>query len=117
MDPDLTAGRAVFGNCAVCHGRNGEGGVGPALHSVVETFSDCETQVRWISLGSQRWKEEIGDGYGTNNTPIKGAMPAFDALPEHDRRLVAFYERVTFGGADPETERAACGLNEMPQGS
>jgi hypothetical protein len=44
-------------------------------------------------------------------------MPAFDALPEHDRRLVAFYERVTFGGADPETERAACGLNEMPQGS
>jgi len=84
---------------------------------VVETFPDCETHVRWISLGSERWKAEVGDVYGINNTTVNGAMPAFDVLPERDRRLVAFYERVTFGRADPATQRAACGLAETPPGS
>lgn len=109
-DPDITAGRKVYGDCVACHGREGNGGVGPALEDVTATFPDCDEHILWISLGSERWKEEVGDTYGAGGVLIDGVMPSFDELPERDRRLVAFYERVTFAGADPDVERAACGL-------
>ncbi len=97
-------------SCAVCHGREGKGGAGPALAGVIATFPDCNTQVQWITLGSQGWKDEVGDTYGSAATPVEGSMPAFASLSERDRRVVAFYERVEFGGGDPAVERGACGL-------
>ncbi len=109
-DPDLMAGQAVYAKCAVCHGREGNGGVGPALAGVIATFPDCDTQVNWITLGSQGWKDEVGDTYGSGATPIEGSMPGFGSLSDYDRRAVAFYERVEFGGGDPAAEREACGL-------
>lgn len=109
-DPDHLAGRTIFRTCASCHGKEGQGGVGPALTRVLATFPDCADHVEWIRLGSDGWLEERGDTYGANN-PVEGGMPSFgDALDESEIRQVALYERVRFGGSDEATERAACGL-------
>jgi mono/diheme cytochrome c family protein len=110
-DPDLAAGRTVYRTCAACHGKSGEGGAGPALAGVMATFPDCEEQIRWISLGSQRWREEVGDTYGATAKPVAGAMASFaESLSETEIRQVALYERVRFGEADVDAERSACGL-------
>jgi mono/diheme cytochrome c family protein len=110
QDPDMLAARDTYATCATCHGKTGEGGAGPALATVRETFPDCEDQVRWISLGSNRWKQEVGPSYGAGGTPVEGAMPSFENLGDTAIRRVAMYERVRFGGGTIEDERLACGL-------
>lgn len=109
-DPDWLAGREIYATCAACHGKAGEGGIGPALSSVLETFPDCNTHMQWISLGSEGWKEAFGDTYGATGKPIEKIMPTFNKLSETELAQVAVYERVRFGGGDLETERVACGL-------
>ncbi len=109
-DPDWIAGREIFGTCAPCHGKGGEGGIGPAFSTVRETFPDCATQQKWISLGSEGWKKNVGDSYGATDKPIEKVMPSFDKLTDTELAQVAVYERVRFGGGDLETERIACGL-------
>ncbi len=111
IDPDWKAAQDVYQTCAACHGKQGEGGIGPSLAAVLETFPDCSTHVTWISLGSLKWKSQVGNAYGASNTPVKGAMPSFDHLTDTQLRQIAMYERVRFGGADLETERSACGLS------
>jgi mono/diheme cytochrome c family protein len=111
-DADYVEGRSVYGTCAACHGRTGEGGAGPSLESVRETFPDCADHVRWVSLGSQRWKDTVGPTYGAQARPINGAMPEFGkSLTPDQLKQIAVYERVRFGGADLETEKASCGVN------
>jgi mono/diheme cytochrome c family protein len=111
-DPDYSEGREVYATCAACHGKQGEGGAGPALNDVLITFPDCQDQQRWISLGSAGWKEEVGDTYGATDRPINGAMPRFEeSLTSDQIRQAALYERVRFGGVDLETEKEACGLS------
>lgn len=111
-DVDYRAGREIFGTCAACHGKQGEGGAGPALTNVLVTFPDCDTHRKWVGLGSARWKEEVGPTYGSANSEIKGAMPAFAAsLTPEQIQQVALYERVRFGESDLGTERTACGLD------
>lgn len=107
----MLGGREVYPTCAACHGADGSGGAGPSLAGVLETFPDCETHIRWITLGSEGWKTEVGPNYGANDAPVDQVMPSFDSLDETAVRRVAFYERVRFGGGDPESERAACGLS------
>lgn len=107
----MAGGSEVFATCAACHGTTGTGGVGPALAAVRETFPDCRTHIDWIRLGSEGWKAEVGPTYGANDTPIDKVMPSFDTLDEQALRRIAFYERVRFGGGEPESERAACGLS------
>ena len=109
-DPDWIGGRETYATCAACHGKAGEGGVGPALSTVRETFPDCGEHKKWISLGSVRWKEQVGETYGANASAVKGAMPAFNDLTDRQLGQIAMYERVRFGGADQEAESAACGL-------
>lgn len=109
-DPDWEAAREIYATCAACHGKGGEGGVGPALVTVLETFPDCATHQKWISLGSIKWRESVGDTYGATNKPVAGIMPPFDKLTDTQLAQIAVYERVRFGLADLETERAACGL-------
>jgi mono/diheme cytochrome c family protein len=109
-DPDMLGGREVYATCSACHGADGAGGVGPALTEVRTTFGDCADHIRWIQLGSERWKNEVGPTYGSQNTVIDKVMPSFDSLDDQALRRVAMYERVRFGGGDPESERAACGL-------
>ncbi|MDX1690045.1 MAG: c-type cytochrome [Acidimicrobiia bacterium] len=110
----LRAGRTIYGdNCAVCHDATGRGGVGPALDDVLETFPSCDTQVRWISLGSLGWQEEVGPTYGAQDTPIGGAMPRFENRLEPDEiRSVAAFVRTRYADADPDETLADCGLAE-----
>lgn len=107
----MMGGREVYPTCAACHGADGSGGAGPNLANVRETFPDCETHVQWIRLGSEGWKNEVGATYGAQNVPVDRVMPSFGTLDETTLRRVAMYERVRFGGGDPDSERAACGLS------
>lgn len=111
LGPDLEAGRDTYrSSCAACHGGNGEGGAGPALSEVIETFSSCDDQIRWITLGSERFKAEVGPTYGDAGKDITGVMPEFStSLSETEIARVATYERHEFGGATAEEARGACG--------
>jgi mono/diheme cytochrome c family protein len=110
-DTDYLEGRSVYGTCAACHGGDGQGGVGPPLAGVRETFPDCTEHIRWVTFGSQRWKDEVGPTYGAQDKPIDAVMPEFGtSLTSDQAKQIALYERVRFGGADLESEKVACGL-------
>ncbi len=111
-DPNLDAGRETFGRiCSACHGGDGTGGSAPALTSVLETFPDCETQRQWITIGSERWKDEVGSVYGAPGKEITAIMPSFEAvLTAEEIQQVASFERLRFGGGDMETVLADCGF-------
>lgn len=109
----LRTGRGVYGdNCSACHGNAGQGGVGPSLSNVLNTWPSCDDQKEWISIGSEGWKETYGPTYGANNAEIKTKMPAHgDKLSPDEIAAVAAFERVQYGGGDVETELAACGIS------
>jgi mono/diheme cytochrome c family protein len=108
----LTTGRTVYGDsCATCHGAAGDGGVGPALDAVTETWPTCDEHIEWITLGSKGWSAKYGDAYGAQGKPITGVMPAHDAvLSAEEIAAVAAYERITYGEADQEATLVECGL-------
>ncbi len=114
-DP-LRQGRSIYADtCSVCHGSRGQGGVGPALDQVTATWPDCARQVEWIALGSDGWRARHGDVYGATAKPVEGGMPAQDSLTDAEQRLVAAFERVTYGGMDREEALAACGVEGRPE--
>lgn len=106
----LKEGRTVYGNvCSACHGNSGQGGVGPALAGVVETFPSCEDQIEWITLGSDVWKRSHGDTYGALGRPVAGGMPSHaESLTEHQIASVAAWERATYGGVTEEDAAEQC---------
>ena len=66
---DLAAGRAVFeGTCFACHGKHGEGGVGPNLTdeywlhggSIQEVFRTIK--YGWPEKGMKSWKDDYSPG-------------------------------------------------------
>ncbi len=72
----LRIGRGVYAdNCSACHGNRGQGGVGPKLSNVRDTWPSCDSQQEWIGLGSEGWKIEHGPVYGADDTPIENVMP------------------------------------------
>jgi len=111
-DPDLDAGRDVFGRvCSACHGGSGAGASAPPLTSVLETFPDCESHIQWVTIGSERWKEEVGPGYGATDKEITAIMPSFEAvLTSEEIRQVAAFERFRFGAGEMEAVLADCEL-------
>jgi len=108
---DFGAGEALFAaNCAICHGPEGGGGVGPAMAggAVLETFPEgsCALQLRWVTGGSAGWPDPT---YGAQGKPVKGGMPTFGAsLTDREIAQVVLYERVAFGQEDLETAKADC---------
>lgn len=103
-------GRTLYGDyCSVCHGSAGEGGVGPSLATVLETWPDCDLHVEWASIGSERWRAQYGETYGATDKPIVAVMPAHDdrLTVEQIRRVVAF-ERIQYGGQDESTAFTEC---------
>jgi mono/diheme cytochrome c family protein len=105
-------GQQVYrASCRVCHGTDGGGGVGRPLSGVVETFPDCADQVRWVTLGSERWREEVGPTVGGREVGTSPVMPSFeDTLSENEIRRAIVYERTAFGGADLAATLQDCGL-------
>lgn len=112
MGDEIFHGNAVAGvNCAGCHGANGQGGVGPALSGVLTTFAACADHEEWVTVGSDGFG--VGNSYGDTNKTVNGGMPGFGgSLTEEQIAAVASFERVRFGGADPEETLADCGLGE-----
>jgi mono/diheme cytochrome c family protein len=108
----LRTGRSVYGDrCSSCHGNRGQGGVGPSLSNVLETWPDCADQQDWIALGSERWKAEHGPTYGANDAPVTKVMPEHaGSLTPDEIAAVAAFERVEYGRGDVATELSDCGL-------
>jgi mono/diheme cytochrome c family protein len=111
---DLYAGNVTpAANCAGCHGASGQGsGNFPSLTGVLTTFGSCEDHVTWVTLGSDGWRSQFGGTYGDTNKTIGGGMPPHASLTDEQLRSVAAFERVRFGGANPEETLADCGLVE-----
>lgn len=111
-DSPLGEGRAVYGNvCSACHGNAGQGGVGPALDNVTETFPSCDDHIEWVSLGSEKWKQTHGDTYGASATQVEGAMPSHaETLTATEIALVSAFERSNFGGLDDQTAMDQCNI-------
>lgn len=112
MPEALIMGRTVYGDrCSMCHGDSGQGGMGPALTAVIETWPFCADQIEWVTLGSDGWLEAHGDTYGSTAIPIGGGMPAADGtLTGEEIAAVSAFVRVTFGGAGRDAALADCGL-------
>lgn len=112
----LGDGKTVYaGLCSTCHGGRGQGGTGPALDSVTETFPTCEEHVKWIGLGSEGWKATVGETYGATSKPVTGGMPTLDqSLTADEIAAAAVYERVQFGGLEEDMALADCGFSATP---
>ncbi len=108
----FTEGREIYqDSCAVCHGDDGGGGVGAALTEVTATFPDCEEHVRWITIGSSKWRNDVGPTYGAQGREVGGSMPAFEGVrTDAEIRLAATYQRVAFGGESEAVATVACGV-------
>lgn len=109
---ELRSGRNTYGDvCATCHGNRGQGGIAPALDQVLNTWPSCDDHQRWIALGSEEWKTAVGPTYGAENTEITDVMPGQGGnLTEREIAEVAAFERVEYGGGDPDEVLADCGL-------
>lgn len=112
-DPNLDGGREVFRRvCAACHGGQGQGESAPALAEVLATFPACGDHRMWITLGTARWKGEVGPTFGATNKEITRVMPSFESvLTAEEIAQVAAFERFSFGGAGAEEVLADCELS------
>jgi mono/diheme cytochrome c family protein len=118
----LALGEAIYAgqevgavNCAGCHGAGGGGGVGPALNGVLNTFGSCADHEEWVALGSSGFQAAGRQTYGDTNKPVTSGMPGFSStLSEEQLAAVTAFERVRFGGQDPEAALSDCGLAEEP---
>jgi len=114
---DIYNGVAVTGvTCAGCHGANGQGaGSFPALTGVLTTFGSCTDHIEWVTAGSAGFTEQ--GTYGDTNNPVNGGMPAFaGSLSAEQVAAVSAFERVRFGGEDPDTALVDCGLLDDTSG-
>jgi mono/diheme cytochrome c family protein len=99
-DPIAIGDTVYHSSCSTCHGTNGEGGVGPALHGgqAVLTFPNVADQIKWVQTGSMGLAKN--QPYGNPNRPggqhvaSKDDMPAFaNALTPTQIQDVVAYER------------------------
>ena len=115
----LAVGEALFETCAGCHGANGEGGVGPTFATVLSTFSSCADHIEWVTLATGGFQEAGRATYGDLAKSVGGGgfMPGFATsnTPEEIASVVVF-ERIRFGGADPDETLIECGLIETEEG-
>ena len=114
-DGPLSQGRSVYGSsCSACHGSSGNGGIGPSFAGVVETFPSCDEHMKWVTLGSERWKAEVGETYGATSKPIDKIMPEMGLqLSPEEIAAVAAYERIQYGGADETSTLSECGVDPV----
>jgi len=109
----LATGREIYSDiCSTCHLSDGSGGsLAEPLLEVMETFPSCADHIRWVTLGSTRWQEEVGPTYGATDKEIDRVMPGWEGtLSAEEIAQVAAFERVRYGGGDEETVIADCGV-------
>ncbi len=99
-DPIVLGKNVYESSCSTCHGTNGEGGVGPALHNGVaaDTFPQIADQIKWIDNGSMGLAKNAPFGSATNplgqQFASKDDMPAFaNSLTPAQIMDVALFER------------------------
>jgi mono/diheme cytochrome c family protein len=114
----IALGATEFAECAACHGAAGEGGVGPALTTVRDTWPDFRDHMIWVRIGSAGWPT---DTYGAPGKTKHGGMPPHPAMTDAQLAEVVLYERATFGGLKPtdkeytDLEAIALGTNTLAQ--
>lgn len=99
-DP-ITIGTQVYkSSCSTCHGSNGEGGVGPALHggSAAITFPTVADHIDWVKNGSTGLAKNAPYGdpnrAGGQRVASKNDMPGFgSSLSATQIQDVVTYER------------------------
>jgi mono/diheme cytochrome c family protein len=113
----LAIGQAQYTTCQGCHGANGEGGVGPAFGGVNAVFTSCLDHVEWVRLGTNGFREAGIDTYGVLAKPVGGGgvMPGFASLTDEQLASVVAFERIRFGGANPDETFVDCGLVEAEE--
>ena len=113
-DSPIAQGREIYGNiCSACHGAAGQGGVGPALGEVASTFDACADHQRWVTLGSDRWKSEVGPTYGDEGKEVAGGMPSHaEMLTPEEIASVATFERFQYGGVELDEALSDCGFDD-----
>jgi mono/diheme cytochrome c family protein len=99
-DPVTIGNQVYHANCSTCHGSNGEGGVGPALHGGVSaiTFPNVADQINWVKNGSTGLPKNApyGDANRTGGQHVaaKNDMPGFaNSLSATQIQDVVTYER------------------------
>jgi len=105
-DPVVLGGEIFSGNCATCHGVNGEGGVGPQLNGgeVLRVWPKLQDQINWVHTGGAPYVGKTIGSQTVITVPSNNVMPAFgqaEGGPLSNQQIadVVCYERVTFGGA------------------
>jgi mono/diheme cytochrome c family protein len=105
-DP-VVLGSAIFtANCSVCHGVNGEGGVGPQLNGgeVLKVWPTLAQHLAWVHTGGAPY---VGKTIGVDiKIPVtaNNVMPAFaGVLSDQQIEDVVCFERVTFGGGPEDS--------------
>ena len=109
----LATGREVYSDiCSTCHLSDGSGGsLAEPLLGVLETFPSCAEQIRWVTLGSTRWQDEVGPTYGATDKVIDRVMPGWgETLSAEEIAQVAAFERIRYGGGDEQAVIADCGI-------
>jgi mono/diheme cytochrome c family protein len=112
----LALGERVYNGegatCAGCHGAGGGGGVGPALSGVLTTFGVCTDHVEWVLLGTSGFQAAGRTTYGDTGKTVGGGgtMPSHSSLSEEQLAAVVVFERVRFGGEDPDQALVDCGV-------
>ncbi|MEX1125650.1 MAG: c-type cytochrome [Acidimicrobiia bacterium] len=113
----LALGERVYNGegatCAGCHGAGGGGVVGPALTGVLTTFGACTDHMEWVRLGTRGFQAAGRTTYGDTNKPLGGSgaeMPAHASLSPEQLAAVVVFERVRFGGGDPDQTLVDCGV-------
>jgi mono/diheme cytochrome c family protein len=108
----LAQGQQIYSQCAACHGADGGGGVGPAFGQVMVTFGSCTDHVEWVRLGTNGFREQGIATYGDLAKPVGGGgvMPSFAQLSQEQLSSVVAFERIRFGGGNPDEVLVDCGL-------
>lgn len=112
----LALGERVYNGegatCAGCHGAGGGGGVGPALTGVLTTFGACTDHLEWVLLGTSGFQAAGRTTYGDTGKTVGGGgtMPSHTSLSEEQLASVVVFERVRFGGENPDQALVDCGV-------
>jgi hypothetical protein len=105
--------------CVGCHGAGGGGGVGPALTGVLTTFGSCADHLEWVRLGTQGFQDAGRPTYGDTDKPVGGGgtMPTHASLSAEQLASVVVFERVRFGGEEPDVALVDCGVGPEEPGT